>query len=198
MRASRSSRKRAARARVAPRSRLVPAMSWKSLSTSRSRADRQEALLLDRAQQHRLLVEAELADLVEEQHAAVGRRAAGPARSATAPVNAPFTWPNSARHRAVAAQRGAVDLDERARDLAARLASARRCAARAATCRRRSARSAASARASAIATCSMRSISAVEGRVARRDAGLEELTALALLLRESATRCGRTARDRDR
>ena len=36
-------------------------------------ADGQEALLLDGAQQHRLLVEAELADLVEEQHAAVGR-----------------------------------------------------------------------------------------------------------------------------
>ena len=35
-------------------------------------AERQEALLLERAQQHRLLVEAELADLVEEQHAAVG------------------------------------------------------------------------------------------------------------------------------
>ena len=49
----------------------MPAMSWKSLATSRSRADGQEALLLERAQQHRLLVEAELADLVEEQHAAV-------------------------------------------------------------------------------------------------------------------------------
>ena len=58
-------------------------------------ADRQEALLLDGPQQHRLLVDAQLADLVEEEHAAVGRRA-GPADRLTAPVNAPLTWPNSA------------------------------------------------------------------------------------------------------
>ena len=36
-------------------------------------ADGQEALVLDGAQDHGLLVEAEFADLVEEQHAAVGR-----------------------------------------------------------------------------------------------------------------------------
>src|SRR6185295_6727069 len=33
------------------------------------RAHRQERLVLERAQEHRLLVEAELADLVEEEHA---------------------------------------------------------------------------------------------------------------------------------
>ena len=57
----------------------MPAMSWKSLATSLVGADGQEALLLERAQQHRLLVEPELADLVEEQEAAVRRaQQAGP------------------------------------------------------------------------------------------------------------------------
>ena len=70
MRASRSSRNCPFATRAA-RSRLVPAMSWKSLLHLAIRAHRQERLLLDRAQQHRLLVEAQLADLVEEEHAAV-------------------------------------------------------------------------------------------------------------------------------
>ena len=61
------------RAHGRARSRLVPAMSWKSLRTSRSEPTGKKRLLLDRAQQHRLLVEAELADLVEEEHAAVRR-----------------------------------------------------------------------------------------------------------------------------
>src|SRR5262249_10790852 len=36
-------------------------------------ADRQERLVLDRAQEHRLLVQAKLADLVEQEHPSVGR-----------------------------------------------------------------------------------------------------------------------------
>jgi hypothetical protein len=35
-------------------------------------SDRQQALVLDRAQDHRLLVETEFTDLVEEQHSLVG------------------------------------------------------------------------------------------------------------------------------
>ena len=65
------------------------------------------------------------------------------------------------RHRGVAAQRGAVHLDEGARRPAAAPSSARRCAAPAATCPRRSARSAGWARASATATCSIRSTTAL-------------------------------------
>ena len=74
----------------------MPAISWKSLADLAVGADGQEALLLERAQQHRLLVEAQLADLVEEEHAAVRACAAGPADRGTAPVKAPFTWPKSA------------------------------------------------------------------------------------------------------
>ena len=70
MRASRSSRNRpSATSRV--KSRFVPAMSWKSLET-RDRCRAGGSASLERAQQHRLFVETELADLVEEQDAAVG------------------------------------------------------------------------------------------------------------------------------
>ena len=72
MRASRSSRNRPARTDAAQ----VAVGAGDQLEVAlrlRVGADGQEALFLDRAQQHGLLVEAELADLVEEQHAAVGR-----------------------------------------------------------------------------------------------------------------------------
>ena len=58
-------------------------------------ADRQEVLLLDRAQQHRLLVGPQLADLVEEEQRRRRRRASRPARALAAPVNEPRTWPKS-------------------------------------------------------------------------------------------------------
>ena len=48
---------------------------------------------LERAQQARLLRWRNVADLVEEQRAAV-RELEAPVRSALASVNAPFTWPN--------------------------------------------------------------------------------------------------------
>ena len=70
-RANRSSRNRPSRPRAAGRGWCRRSAGSRS-STSLSRPDRQEAPLLDRAQDHRLLVEAKLADLVEEQHAAVG------------------------------------------------------------------------------------------------------------------------------
>jgi hypothetical protein len=122
---------------------LVPAISWKSLSHLLVAAERQEALLLERAQQHRLLVEAEFADLVEEQQPAVGR-AQQPGRSCRAPVNAPLVWPNSVE--CAPSPRIVAQLTSTNGPAAGGAASsARRCAARAATCRPRSAPSAASA-----------------------------------------------------
>ena len=53
------------------------------------------APLLQHVQQLRLQRERHLADLVEEERAAVGLLEAGPARRAAAPVNAPCAWPNS-------------------------------------------------------------------------------------------------------
>ena len=59
--------------------------------------------------------ERHLADLVEEQRAAVGRPRSVPARAATAPVNAPFSWPNSSLSSSVSGERGAVDARRTAR-----------------------------------------------------------------------------------
>ena len=81
------------------------------------RAERQEAPLLDRAQEHRLLVRAELADLVEEEQPAVrGLQEPRPVRS-RARVGTLAMAEERAR-RLVAAQRGAVHVDERALELA--------------------------------------------------------------------------------
>ena len=55
------------------------------------RAERKELLLLDRAKEHRLFVGAELADLVEKEHAAVGRAQQARADRRAAPVNEPRT-----------------------------------------------------------------------------------------------------------
>ena len=57
-------------------------------------ADRDHLPLLERGQQLGLEVERQIADLVEEQGAAVGRLHP-PDPVAAAPVKAPFTWPNS-------------------------------------------------------------------------------------------------------
>ena len=98
----------------------MPAISWKSLDASRSRAERQEPLLLERPQQHGLLVEPELADLVEEQHAAVGAaQQAGPIAQRAGERAAHVA--EQRRHRGVAADGGAVHLDERPAHEAARL-----------------------------------------------------------------------------
>ena len=88
-------------------------MSWKSLDDLAVAAERQEPLLLERAQQHRLLVEPELADLVEEEQAAVG--AAQQARPvAHRAGERALHVAEERRHRRVAAERGAVHLDEAA------------------------------------------------------------------------------------
>ena len=74
-------------------------------------ADRQEALFLQRAQQHRLFVLAELADLVEEQQALVGRAQQAGAIGRGAGVGA-LDVAEQGAHRAVAAQGRAVHFDE--------------------------------------------------------------------------------------
>jgi hypothetical protein len=51
---------------------LVPAISWKSALHLLVGAHGKEALLFDGLEQHGLLVQAELADLVEKQRALVG------------------------------------------------------------------------------------------------------------------------------
>src|SRR5262249_34915767 len=67
-------------------------------------ADWQEDLLLERTQEHRLLIHTELADLVEEEHAAIGRsqqsRPSG-ARSG----EPPRSMPEEAGNRATPADR---------------------------------------------------------------------------------------------
>jgi len=82
------------------------------------RTDRVEDLVLDRAEQHRLLVEAELADLVEEEHAVIGALqmpAAVLGRSGERALDVA----EQGGHRRVAANRRAVHIDELTRDLAA-------------------------------------------------------------------------------
>jgi hypothetical protein len=91
-RKNRSSRKRPARSR--PRD---PCWSRRDAHVDLDRlraADRLHRLLLQHAQHLGLRLQAHVADLVEEERAAVGQLELA-ARSATAPVNAPFTWPNS-------------------------------------------------------------------------------------------------------
>ena len=78
-------------------------------------AERQEGLLLEGAEEHGLLVEAELADLVEEEHPAVGR-AGGPAALLGRAGEGSGDVTEERRHGLVAADRGAVDLDELAGD----------------------------------------------------------------------------------
>ena len=68
----------------------------------------------------------QLADLVEEQGAAVGLLEERRARRRVAPVKAPFSWPNSSLSSSVSGMRGAVDGDERAARRARRCRGAAR------------------------------------------------------------------------
>ena len=74
---------------------------------------------LERAQELGLQLERELADLVEEERAAVARARRRRATLATAPVKAPRSWPNSSDSIMRRRHGAAVDDDER---LAARAA----------------------------------------------------------------------------
>ena len=79
----------------ASRSRLVAATKRTSIGRGLTAADAQHLARLEHAQQLGLHRQRQLADLVEEHGAAVGASRAGRAWSASAPVNAPFSWPNS-------------------------------------------------------------------------------------------------------
>ena len=82
-------------------------------------ADGEERLLLQRPEQHGLLVEPQFADLVQEQDPAVGRaQQTGPGGDGAG--ERPLDVPEQRRGRRVAAQRRTVDLDERPRQLGAR------------------------------------------------------------------------------
>lgn len=84
------------------------------------RADRGEELLLDRPQEHRLLVEAELRDLIQEE-APLVRLAEQAEAILERPGEAAADVPEERRHRAVAAYGRAVDLDERPGELLSQL-----------------------------------------------------------------------------
>ena len=90
----------------------------------RAAADRGILALLQHAQEPGLRLGRHVADLVEEERAALGLlEAAGRARSA--PVKAPFSWPNSSALDQVARDRRHVDGDERAVRAACRSRAAR-------------------------------------------------------------------------
>ena len=72
---------------------------------------RLERPLLEHAQQLGLQLERQLADLVEQQRAAVGHLEA-PGAVRVAPVKAPFTWPKSSLSSRLCGDRRAVDGDE--------------------------------------------------------------------------------------
>jgi hypothetical protein len=120
MRASRSSRKRPS-ATPLPAQVAVGAGDQLEVAADLAvAAEREKALLLDRAQQHRLLVEPS-SPISSRNSRPPSAARSRPGRSLRAPVKAPRRWPNSVRHRAVAAQRRAVDLDEAAGELVALL-----------------------------------------------------------------------------
>ena len=77
------------------RSRLVAAMTRTSTLERAGAAHPLELALLQHPQQLGLQLQGQLADLVQEQRAAVAPARTGPCWRATAPVNAPFSWPNS-------------------------------------------------------------------------------------------------------
>ena len=79
----------------AARSRLVAATMRTSTRRSRVAAHPPHDAVLERAQQPRLQLQRQLADLVQEQRAAAGRARRRPACSAWAPVKAPRSCPNS-------------------------------------------------------------------------------------------------------
>ena len=126
MRKKRSSRKRPSSTAVS-RSRLVAATRRTSNGTSSSPPTGRTDALLQRAQELRLQGERQLADLVEEERAAVRLRRRGRVRGARASVKAPRAWPKSSLSSSVsgiAAQLTATN------GLVAR-AGSRRCSARA-------------------------------------------------------------------
>ena len=73
---------------------MVAATTRTSTLTGRGAADARELALLEHAQELGLHRQRQLADLVEEQRAAVGGLEQADLRS-RAPVKAPFSWPNS-------------------------------------------------------------------------------------------------------
>ena len=80
------------------------------------RANGQKAFFFDSPQKHGLFVGAKLADFVEEKHAAVGRpQQAGPIGRGAG--ERAFHVAEQSRHRLVAADGCAIDLDELAGDL---------------------------------------------------------------------------------
>ncbi len=196
IRASKSSRN-APQATSADNWRFVPAISWKSLCDFSVGADGQETLVLQRPQQHRLLVLAQFADLVQKQQAAVGR-AQQPRPVGKGAGKGAFDVTEQRRHGRVAAQRGAVHLDERRRRTAAVRVSARKSAAQAAICRRRSVRSIADGAFDWVATQLDLVDQPIEAFVARLDARLEKRGALCAAPARTATPADRTSRDRDR
>ena len=93
-RKKRSLRKRPS-AIAAWRSRLVAAITRTSRANRLVAADPLELAFLQHAQQRHLDVGRQLADLVEEDRAAARPARSGRSRRCSAPVNAPFSWPNS-------------------------------------------------------------------------------------------------------
>ena len=75
-------------------------------------ADRIDLAVLQGAQQLHLGVERQLADLVEEQRAAVGLDWNLPTCFSVAPVKAPFSWPNRMLSTRFSGMRAAIDGDE--------------------------------------------------------------------------------------
>ena len=93
-RKNRSSRKRRA-ATAARRLRLVAATTRTSTRTVAVPPTRSNVALLERAQDLGLQRQRQVADLVEEDRAAVAPPRTCPSLRPAAPVNAPFSWPNS-------------------------------------------------------------------------------------------------------
>src|SRR5690606_13845505 len=77
-----------------------------------------EGPVLDRPEQHRLLIEPELSDLIEKQHASMCRSPQARPRLART-GEGPLHVSEERRRRAIAPERGAIDLDEGAVDLPA-------------------------------------------------------------------------------
>ena len=98
---------------LAPRSRLVAATTRTSTVDRLGAADAADLLALEHAQELRLHRERQLADLVEEDGAAV-RALERAGVALVAPVNAPRSWPNSSLSISVRRDRAAVEHDERA------------------------------------------------------------------------------------
>ena len=96
------------------RSRLVAATTRTSTGNRCGAADGDRLPLLQHPQQFHLRGGRHLADFVQEERAAAAAAAKSPCLSRTAPVNEPFTWPNSSDSSRLSGQRAAVDGQERA------------------------------------------------------------------------------------